>query len=214
MSETFLLGAILSIAGGFLDAYTYFCRGHVFANAQTGNIVLLGMHIAQGDFYTALTYAVPILAFALGVTVTEFVRGKWMEAHGVHWRQWIILAEIVMILIVGFIPQGQWDIAANVLVSFTCAMQVQAFRKLNGRTYATTMCTGNLRSGTHLLVDYLREKKKADLKGALQYFGIIGVFIIGAGHGAAASAALGSFAVLLCIAPYLVVFVLMFVRER
>ena len=41
MSEAFLTAAFLSISGGLQDAYTYLARGYVFANAQTGNIVLL-----------------------------------------------------------------------------------------------------------------------------------------------------------------------------
>lgn len=41
MSESIKLGVILAIAGGFMDAYSYMCRGKVFANAQTGNILLL-----------------------------------------------------------------------------------------------------------------------------------------------------------------------------
>ena len=48
-SESYLVGAVLAVAGGFLDAYTYICRGHVFANAQTGNIVLLGVNLAAGE---------------------------------------------------------------------------------------------------------------------------------------------------------------------
>ncbi len=39
----FFLTAILAIVGGFLDSYSYLMRGHVFANAQTGNIVLFGV---------------------------------------------------------------------------------------------------------------------------------------------------------------------------
>ena len=42
MSESFLTAAFLSLSGGLQDAYTYIYRGHVFANAQTGNIVLSG----------------------------------------------------------------------------------------------------------------------------------------------------------------------------
>ena len=42
MSDSFRIGAILAAVGGFLDAYTYLARGQVFANAQSGNIVLLG----------------------------------------------------------------------------------------------------------------------------------------------------------------------------
>ena len=50
MSENFILGIMLALCGGFLDAYTYITRGGVFANAQTGNIVLMGINIAKGDF--------------------------------------------------------------------------------------------------------------------------------------------------------------------
>ena len=53
MSETFCLGALLAVTGGFLDAYTYLTRGRVFANAQTGNLVLLAMNLAGGQFQKA-----------------------------------------------------------------------------------------------------------------------------------------------------------------
>ena len=41
MSDTFRAAIFVILSGGFQDAYTYICRGQVFANAQTGNIVLL-----------------------------------------------------------------------------------------------------------------------------------------------------------------------------
>ena len=62
MSESLLLGAMLAMAGGFFDAYTYLCRGKVFANAQTGNIVLFGANIAEGNWLRAAEYFLPILA--------------------------------------------------------------------------------------------------------------------------------------------------------
>ena len=46
--ETLYIGACLTFVGGFLDAYTYILRGGVFANAQTGNLVLFGVNITQG----------------------------------------------------------------------------------------------------------------------------------------------------------------------
>lgn len=49
-SESYLVGVLLAIAGGYLDVYTYVCRGGVFANAQTGNIVLLGINVADGNW--------------------------------------------------------------------------------------------------------------------------------------------------------------------
>ena len=64
-SEMFFTGILLAFTGGFLDAYTYILRGNVFANAQTGNIVLLGINIANGNISKVIYYFVPILAFAL-----------------------------------------------------------------------------------------------------------------------------------------------------
>ena len=52
---------------------------------------------------------------------------------------------------------------ATIMVSFACAMQVQTFRKVGGYSYASTMCIGNLRSGTAALSVYCREKRPEHL---------------------------------------------------
>ena len=46
---------ILAVSGGFMDAYSYMCRGEVFANAQTGNILLMSINLAKGNILTALS---------------------------------------------------------------------------------------------------------------------------------------------------------------
>ena len=56
MSEAFQLGAVLAVVGGFLDAYSYLFRGGVFANAQTGNIVLLGISLQKGKWQGGVHY--------------------------------------------------------------------------------------------------------------------------------------------------------------
>ena len=53
MSEAMSTGIFLTLSGGFQDAYTYYTRGKVFANAQTGNIILLGHNAMNGDFTDA-----------------------------------------------------------------------------------------------------------------------------------------------------------------
>ena len=67
MSEAFLTVAFLSLSGGLQDAYTYIYRGHVFANAQTGNIVLLAQGVMEGDAQRILSYLMPLTFFALGI---------------------------------------------------------------------------------------------------------------------------------------------------
>ena len=75
------------------------------------------------------------------------------------------------------------NMTATIFVSFACAMQVQTFRKMGGYSYASTMCIGNLRSGTAAFSHYLQDKKTEQLKQAAYYFGIIFLFAIGAGLG-------------------------------
>ena len=74
MSESFLTAVFLSLSGGLQDAYTYLFRGKVFANAQTGNIVLLSANIMDGQWDKVLHYLVPLCAFALGVLAAEKMR--------------------------------------------------------------------------------------------------------------------------------------------
>ncbi|MCI7113488.1 MAG: DUF1275 domain-containing protein [Lachnobacterium sp.] len=189
-SETFVLSAILAMSGGFQDAYTYNVRKEVFSNAQTGNIVLMSQHIMMGELMKGLSYLFPVVAFALGVLVAERIGHRYKGAKRIHWRQIIVAIEIVVLLAVGFIPE-RYDMLATMLVSFSCSMQVQAFRKVNGYGYASTMCIGNLRSGTESLSIYLREKQHGALKKAAHYYGIIFIFAIGAGIGGICSLHIG-----------------------
>lgn len=190
MSESFLNSAVLAVSGGFQDAYTYFTRDKVFSNAQTGNVVLMSQELMAGNFIGGIKYLLPFLAFGLGVLVTEQINARYKMAKRIHWRQLIILIEIAILAIVGFIPHSL-NMAATVLVSFSCAMQVQAFRKVNGFAYASTMCIGNLRSGTDALSAFLREKRKEPLIKAFHYYGIIFFFAVGAGIGGNLSVAWG-----------------------
>ena len=146
MSESFLTAVFLSLSGGLQDAYTYLFRGKVFANAQTGNIVLLSTNIMDGRWDKVLHYLVPLCAFALGVLAAEKMREHFQAMQRLHWRQLVVLGEVLLLFAVGFLPQSQ-NLLANAIVSFSCAMQVQAFRKVNGYAFASTMCIGDLRSG-------------------------------------------------------------------
>lgn len=184
MSDSYGLGILLALTGGYLDAYTYLLRGGVFANAQTGNIVLLGISLARQDWSRAGYYTVPILTFAAGVLVTELIRARYQYAATLHWRQIILSVEILVLVGVVLLPLGRMDMLANVLVSFVCALQVQSFRKVDGNSMATTMCTGNLRSGTELLCRYWRTGERSLLRRAGEYYGIILTFVIGAAVGA------------------------------
>ena len=182
MSETFCNGAVRAVSGGFQDAYTYFARDGVFSNAQTGNVVLMSSSFFSGTPGAGVKYLLPLLAFALGVCLARLVQGRYAGAKKLHWRQMILLPEILILFLVGFLPESA-NMAATVLVSFSCAMQVQAFRKVDGYPYASTMCIGNLRSGMDALTGYLEKRDPEQMRRAMHYFGIILFFALGAGAG-------------------------------
>ena len=110
-------------------------------------------------------------------------------------------------------PQ-KFNMAATMLVSFACAMQVQTFRKVNGYGYASTMCIGNLRSGTESLSVYIREHQKGALRKAMHYYGIILIFAVGAGAGGICSMQIGEPAIWISCVLLLAGCLLMIKEER
>lgn len=212
MSETFVIGILLAMVGGYLDAYSYLIRDHVFANAETGNMVLFGISLLEGNYEGALHYLIPVLSFGVGIIISSIIRERYKnnEKTYFHWRQIIIVFEIIILIIVAFIPVGDLNSIANVLIAFTCSMQVQTFRKFLGNPYATTMCTGNLRSGAeHLYMYFSKKDRMAGIK-AFQYICIIVVFILGAVLGAFFTNILVQYSVLVCALFLIVVFLIMF----
>ena len=198
-SESFLVAALLAISGGVLDAYTYVCRGGVFANAQTGNLVLLAVRLSEQRLGEALRYLAPVAAFSLGVVLAELIRERLPSSQRFHWRHLVLLLEVAVLAAAAALPLGEGDQPVNVMVSFVCAMQVEAFRKVRGQPFASTMCTGNLRSGTDLLYRGVRTGDRKLVGRALRYFGVIGCFMAGAALGGVLSARWGQWAVLTAV---------------
>lgn len=191
MSESFWTITFLTLSGGFQDAYTYFARGKVFANAQTGNMVLMAAKVVDGDLSGFLRYLFPVLAFSLGIVCASLIKYR-VKTLSLHWRQSVVLVELVLLFIT---PWIQFDFLTNSLVSFSCAMQLQSFRKVHGYPFASTMCIGNLRSGLDSLVCSFEKKDPIKREQAFHYFRVILTFIIGAGLGKWASDLFGRFAI-------------------
>lgn len=176
-SDSIELGYILALSGGLMDAYSYIYRGHVFANAQTGNILLLGVFLAEGKYLNALQYFFPICAFAIGITITDLIHLKKTKVF--HWRQVCVLIEAIILALVSFMSKDL-DLIANSLTSLACGIQVESFRKIHGHTTATTMCIGNLRSGTENMNLFFATHKRHYLTKSILYYSIILCFVIGA----------------------------------
>ena len=213
MSDSLVTAAFIVLSGGFQDAYTYCCRGKVFANAQTGNIVLMSAGLFSGDLAHSAKYLVPLLSFLVGIIAAEAVHCRFKNYEKIHWRQMILAAEIALLFGVGFLPQ-ELNSAANALVSFVCALQVQSFHKVHGCAYASTMCIGNMRSGAESLFAFFHTREREALQKALMYFMVIALFALGAGFGSIAASCLGERSIWISCALLIAGFVAMFKKEN
>lgn len=213
MSESKFVILALTLAGGLQDAYSYFVRDHVFANAQTGNIVLLGYYLVSGSFSNAMRYLFPILSFIIGVFIAELIHSLLKNNHLLHWRQIVLSLEVVLLVATAFMST-ELNILANSLLSFVCAMQVSAFKKAHENSLATTMCIGNLRSGTEYFCQFLVHHDKKMLHKSGFYFLIIIFFFIGAIIGGLLSEHLGIYTILISAGVILICDIALFIKPQ
>lgn len=184
-SDSVRLGILLAIVGGFLDSYTFICRGGVFANAQTGNIVLVGVEATKGDFEQALIALLPILAFIIGIIVTERIKDISSPSSNfiIETERIILIIEIIVLFIIGFVPTSVPHIFVIVPISFVSSVQIASFGKLVDSPYSTTMCTGNLRSASQAAyIAFTKKDSNSAIKTA-RYTVVILSFIVGACFG-------------------------------
>lgn len=181
-SDTLMVGCLLAFSGGYMDAYTYLVRDQVFANAQTGNMILFAIHMFEGNLSLSLSYLCPIIMFLLGIVTSHMLSVKLAKNPRIHWHQMAIVVEICILLMVALVGTNL-NLIASSMVSYACGIQVQSFRCIRNNPLATTMCIGNIRSGTDLLCQYFTTKDKAFFYKSILYYGIIIVFVFGATMG-------------------------------
>ena len=211
VSESIELGILLALSGGFMDAYSYIGRGEVFANAQTGNMLLFGVSLSEGNWELALTYLFPVASFSLGIMLADLFHTHAPEIF--HWRQVAIFLEALILLFVAFIPFNH-NLFANSLTSLACGIQVEAFRKIHGHGIATTMCIGNLRSAMQNVDDFLETHKQSSIANALLYLLIITCFIGGAVIGNLMLKQFGQYAIICCSLVLFICFLIMFIDRE
>ena len=197
LHDNLVIGVCLSLVGGFLDSYSYLLKGKVFANAQTGNVVLLFIALANREYHKFIKYIVPIVTFALGIFISEILKNKHYIRNYTRMIA-ILVFELLVIAAIGLIgTYFQYDII-NSVISFIAALQVANFDKVDGNPVATTMITGNLKNTMGNLAKYLCIKDKTYLYACLKYFFIITCFGIGVAIGFIAIRFYAEKSILLC----------------
>ena len=185
--ETIYIASMLSMVGGYVDAYTYITRDGVFAYAQTGNIIFLAMNLAMGKFYEAINCMFPILSFICGIWFAQFIKKITNGKNIIEWGYIILLINTVILFMVGLATKNFPNALIVSFISFISAVQMTTFNKVEGLSYVTNMCTGNLKSASEHLFNYFfsknKDKKEENIKSGkngLIYLTVILSFTFGA----------------------------------
>ncbi len=154
--DTMLL--ILTWAAGAVDALSYLGLGHVFTAMMTGNTVMLGLALAEGELHAALRSILALLGFAGGVMLgATVVKREWNDAE---WPPEItaglaVEAAVLALFCVLWLWSGPERNAQSlypliVLLAMAMGLQAAAVRRLGVPGIATTYITGTI---TSLFVD-------------------------------------------------------------
>ena len=185
--EQLIFCLLLTAVGGFFDAYTFVNCDGIFANAQTGNLIFVGIDLIEGNFSEVLHYSIPILSFVIGVLVSKFIETKYKELSIFKHIYMLLLTQIVALIIISIKHKYFGVDIRPIVISFICAIQFDGFRKVNNLVFASVFCTGNLRSMSEHLYKYFVLKKKESKIPFLIYLSVITVFLSGVILGAAMS---------------------------
>lgn len=184
------VATLLAAVGGFLDAFTYFGHGRVFANAMTANVVLLGVAAAGGDWRQSLRHAFPIAAFLCGVAIAQLPQIPRVRRAIPDPALAALSAEIAFLFLAGWYPNNVSDFPLLLGISFLAALQSSTFARVEKWAYSSTMTTGNLRQMAEAGFRALFLGGDADIRRRARLFGIVCLaFLTGATAGSLAVSA-------------------------
>lgn len=201
---------VLIVVAGFWGAYTYLLRGNVFCNAQTGNVVLMGMALGSGKWSEALYYLIPISAYMMGALVSELLPNPVKHRLQIRWDTLLILVEMLAVFFLGFVPDSAPVQIAQVTINFIASMQYNTFRQAVGMPMATTFATNHIRQIGIAIAKEIRHhssEDKSHRKKLRTHLGMLLYFVIGVVVGTFFCHQLSGRAIWLTLIPLLVVFV-------
>ncbi len=210
----FAIACIFAAAGGYLDAYSYLAHSHVFANAQTGNVVFFGVYASDGNWTQAVRYLPPIAAFALGVGAAKLlgVRPQKESFRATLLCQAFELAILTFIAALGNSLANAWIVP---MISFVAAMQNTSLDKIGPWSFNSAMTTGNLREATVAVVQWVSgDKAKENRAKAIALGSICCFFLLGALFGGFYTRLDRRHALAPCIAMVSIGFFLTFSKRR
>lgn len=186
-STSLRFALVLTFCGGFLDAYTFIARGGVFANTQTGNVILLSVELSNGHWYAASEHLWPVLAFVAGVSTGALIKSEHAHHWAEHPMRWAVALQALVLIAVGFVPDTAPNSVVNIPIAFIAAMQMGLFRTIGDLAYLPIATTGNMMRLTEAGYRAFVERQRDQYRAVRVYAALVGCFASGALVGAIAT---------------------------
>ncbi|MGF6870879.1 YoaK family protein [Paraburkholderia sp. MM5477-R1] len=192
---------LLTLSGGFLDAFTFIAHQKVFANTMTGNVVLLAVNLAGGDFHQASRHLSPLVGFVFGILAAHLLQ---LTATN-RLPHPVIIALVLETAYLGLASSHMvglfWLIPG---ISFVATLQSIIFTHAGKQPYSSVMTTTNLRRTIQLFFEStILHWNAAGVRDAGALGAISLSFALGALLGALTTRALGDAALWVPSAPVL-----------
>src|ERR1700712_1760867 len=213
-ARTLWFALLLTLSNGFMDAHTFVVRGGVFANVQTGNVIFAAIDAAEAKFGAAMAHVWPILAFVVGVTLAAHIKSGRVEKFVPHPLRWMMAVQVVVLVVIGFVPLSVAHNYVTVPIAFMAAIQIGLFRNIGDLAYLPVSTTGNLMRFVEAGYDGIVGRTPGALRSSGVYGTVIVAFATGAVVGALASDAWGAHAVWMAAGILAATLLLFVVDER
>jgi uncharacterized membrane protein YoaK (UPF0700 family) len=213
-SRTLWFALLLTLTNGFMDAHTYFVRGGVFANVQTGNVIFFALDLSERRVTAAMAHVWPILAFMVGIAVAAQIKSGRAERHLAHPLRWAMTVQVLALVIIGFVPVTVSHNYVTIPIAFLAAVQMGLFRNIGDLAYLPVATTGNLMRFIEAGYEGFVDRTAASRRACGIYGTLIVGFAGGALVGAFASRAWGAHAIWLAAGFLAITLVLFIVDER
>ena len=144
LMEMPIVAAILALAAGSMDGFTFF-SAHTFSTVQSGNVIQVGYWIARSDLTKVGDVGLAIVAFGAGAMVTVFIQ-EFRAKRGHAISPLVLLTEAAILAIVGlpFVGNNISTLDLAYIVSFVAGMQGNAFHKSEGMLVGNVAVTLNV----------------------------------------------------------------------
>lgn len=171
------LFCMLTFICGFFGGYTFYVRGNLFVNAQTGNLVNLSISIVYKQLDIFLFSLFLLFVYSFGLAIGEILKKVFKIPY--FWENIILVFSLLLTFILGFLPSNFPTQIVLFLIAFLVALIYSTFEKAHGLGMATGFCTNHLKQTVTNFVRFVRDKEKEKIVISLSHLSMIISFVSG-----------------------------------